>query len=384
MAVDFDVAIIGAGPSGSTCALALQGKGLRVALINKEVFPRDKICGDAIPGSAFKAISSLRTAWGDQMKAFTHSVNITSIAIFFSKRNVIRYTWKLFSYNSKRIDFDHFLFQLVKQETDTHILEHKQLQQVTATPDYCQCLFSDGSSINASVVVGCDGAHSVVKRHLIKSEQPDALAVTAIRAYYKGIKGIQSGCNEAHVIKEVEGYFWIFPLSDGWANVGFGVFKNKNKKQKGRAPLNMRALLEEITQSPAFADRFKDATVEGKVNGFSLPIWTRQRSVSGHRFLLCGDAASLIDPLQGHGIDLGMWSGVMAAEQIGQCFKENNFSADRIKAYDRAVHHKFGSELSRNYLLMRLFLGFPIMLRAFSLLYFPKGIIHWLFVKLKL
>jgi geranylgeranyl reductase family protein len=382
MAVDFDVAIIGAGPAGSACALALQGKGFKVALIDKEAFPRDKICGDAIPGSAFKAINSLRTTWGDQMKAFAHSMDITSIAIFFSKRNVIRYTWKLFSYNSKRMDFDHFLFQLVKQETDTHVLQQKQLQQVTVIKDGCHCLFADGSSIHAAVVVGCDGAHSVVKRQLVKMEEPDTLAVTAIRAYYKGIKGLQPGCNEAHVIKEVEGYFWIFPLRDGWANVGFGLFKNKNRKD--RAPLNLRGLLEEITHSPAFADRFKDATVEGKVNGFSLPIWTRQRSVSGDRFLLCGDAASLIDPLQGHGIDLGMWSGVMAAEQIGRCFKTNEFSANKMKEYDRALHQKFGPELSRNYFLMRLFLRFPFLLRALSLFNFPKGIIHWLFVKLKL
>ncbi len=382
MAVDFDVAIIGAGPSGCACALALQGKGLKVALIDKEEFPRDKICGDAIPGSAFKAVNSLRKEWGDQMKSFADRMDITSISIFLSERNVIHYTWKLFSYNSKRIDFDHFLFQLVKTETDTRILQHKQLQHVTTQPDYCQCLFSDGSSIQASVVVGCDGAHSVVKRHLIKSEQEDKLAVTAIRAYYKGIKGIQPGYNEAHVIKHVEGYFWIFPLKDGWANVGFGLFKNRNRKNQ--TPINIRTILDEITQSPAFADRFKHATLEGKVNGFSLPIWTQQRSVSGDRFLLCGDAASLIDPLQGHGIDLGMWSGVMASEQIVRCFKANNFKADFIKDYDRALHQKFGQELARNYFWMRLLLRFPILLRVISLFYLPKGIINWLFVKLKI
>lgn len=381
MAIDYDVAIIGAGPSGSACALALQGKGLKVALVDKETFPRDKICGDAIPGPAFKAINSLRTTWGDQMKAFADGTYINSIAIFFSKRNVIRYTWKLFSYNSKRVDFDHFLFQLVKQDTDTHIFQHQQLQNVAVTPDGCHCLFADGSSIHAAVVVGCDGAHSVVKRQLVKMEEADTLAITAIRAYYKGIKGLQPGCNEAHLIKEVEGYFWIFPLKDGWANVGFGLFKNKNRKD--RTPLNLRGLLEEITHSPAFADRFKEATLEGKVNGFSLPIWTRQRSVSGDRFLLCGDAASLIDPMQGHGIDLGMWSGVMAAEQISRCFKENDFRAERMKEYDQALHQKFGPELSRNYFLMRLFLRFPLLLRVLALFYFPKGVINWLFAKLK-
>ncbi len=71
-------------------------------------------------------------------------------------------------------------------------------------------------------------------------------------------------------------------------------------------------------------------------------------------------------------IDLGMWSGVMAAEQIGRCFKTNEFSANKMKEYDRALHQKFGPELSRNYFLMRLFLRFPFLLRALSLFNFPS------------
>jgi len=50
---------VGAGPSGCACVLALQGSGLRVIVLDKDTFPRYKICGDAIPGPAFKALDSI-------------------------------------------------------------------------------------------------------------------------------------------------------------------------------------------------------------------------------------------------------------------------------------------------------------------------------------
>jgi flavin-dependent dehydrogenase len=55
----YDVALVGAGPAGTACALALRGRGLRVLLLDKAAFPRDKICGDAVPGHALKALRQL-------------------------------------------------------------------------------------------------------------------------------------------------------------------------------------------------------------------------------------------------------------------------------------------------------------------------------------
>lgn len=381
MDVNFDVAIIGAGPAGCACALSLHGKGLKVALFDKEVFPRDKICGDAIPGSAFKAMYSINKDWGNQMKVYKEKTDIASFSIFLSKTKVIKFNWKLYSYNCRRMDFDNFNFQLVKNETDTVIFENKELQKIKIEPTNCQCIFQDGSSINASVVVGCDGANSVVKRQLIKSDKEDRYSIAAIRAYYKGIEGIQTGYNEAHLIKGMDGYFWIFPVKDGGANVGFGVIKNS--KNKNNSPTNIRKILENVTQSAAFADRFKNATLEGKVNGFGLPIWTKKRKICGDRFVLCGDAASLIDPLQGHGIDTGMWSGIIAAEQIINCFKTDNFNGDFIKEYEKKLYDKLGRELSKNYFFMRIFLRFPVLIRVVSRL-IPRGVLNWLIHKMKL
>ena len=381
MTIDYDIAIIGAGPSGCACALALHGKGLKVALIDKTVYPRDKICGDTIPGSSFKAIDSINRNWGNQMKEFTDKMDITTSSVYLSKNKAISYKWLSYSYNSKRIDFDNFLFQLVRKETDTIIFENKRLQKITTELNYSHCKFQDGFSIKAAMVVGCDGANSVVKRQVINCDIKESNSFAAIRAYYKGIEGIKMGENEFHLIKEVDGYFWIFPLKDEWANVGFGVFKKGKKKKK--SPNDIRKTLQEITNSPAFVNRFKNATLMGNVNGFGLPIWTKKRPICGDRFVLCGDAASLIDPLQGHGIDKAIWSGVIAAKQIVNCFKEDNFSADFMKQYETMLYNKFGRELSRNYFVMRILLRFPFLNNIIFKLCSHQWVTNWIIHKMK-
>jgi len=381
MTIDYDLAIMGAGPSGCACALALQGKGLKVALIDKDVFPRYKTCGDAIPGASFKAMDSINRNWGNQMKAFTDKMDIASSAVYIYNSKPIRYRWKSYAYNSKRIDFDNFIFQLVRKETDTIIFENKQLQKITPGLNYSHCKFQDGSSINVAMVVGCDGANSVVKRQLINDDLKERNSVIAIRAYYKGIEGITMGENEFHLIKEVDGYFWIFPLKDGWANVGLGVFKKGKKKKSADSILK---ILEETTHAPAFINRFKNATMEGRVNGFTVPIWTKKRQICGERFILCGDAASLIDPIQGHGIDKAMWSGIIAAGQIVNCFKEDNFSAVFMKQYETMLHNKFGRELSRNYYMMRILKRFPFLYDVIFILCSNQRVTNWIVKKLKI
>lgn len=352
----FDVAIIGAGPSGCACALALEGKGLKVAIFEKAAFPRDKVCGDAIPGPSFKAIESINKNWGNQLKTFIDKMEVEKSTAFFSKKQ-ISHEWVSYAYNSKRIDFDHFLFQLVKKETQTKILENKPLINVRKGLKFSHCEFQDGSSINARIIVGCDGANSIVKKYLLNKVSSSPKPFVAIRAYYKGIDGIESGNNEFHFIKELDGYFWIFPLKNGWANVGFGI--KTNEKKRGTPPTNSRKILEKIISSPTLENRFKNAILMGNVNGFGLPIWSVKEPISGDGFVLCGDAASLIDPLQGHGIDKAIWSGIFASKQIISCFETKNFSNDFIKGYDKLVYNKFGSSLSRNYFIMKFILRFP-------------------------
>ena len=378
----FDIAIIGGGPAGCACALALQGSGLRVAILEKEAFPRDKICGDAIPSPAFRVMDRLSPAWGQAMRQWSADAEIKSARMFVPGRRSLGVWWVNYSYNAARLDFDQCLMELVKKETDTIILENKQLQTVIRVEDGLQCRFKDGTTISAAMVVGCDGAYSTVSRQLGGVNLDERNNCVAIRAYYRGVSGMTPGENELHFLpKLLPGYLWIFPLADGMANVGFGMLKKAALQKK----IKLRTILDQLPEyAPELAARLQGAERLGSVQGFALPLHTGRATMSGPRYLLCGDAAALVDPLQGHGIDHAMTSGVLAAQHARQCFLDNDFSAAKLQAYDLAIRRGIGVELSRNALVLRIVTQFPFLMRTVGWLgYFEKPV-NWLIHTLKL
>lgn len=362
MNTHFDIAIIGAGPAGCAAALTLRNSGLKVALIDKDIFPRDKICGDAIPGPAFKAMDKINPIWAEDMKKLGASYLIKTGQVTAPNGKTMKLDWVTFSYNSKRIDFDNYLLELVKKETNTTILENKHMQDVLLDNEKGTCFFTDNTKIDASLIIACDGANSVVRRKLAKEITNNEHACSAVRAYYKDVTGIQAGVNEFHFFNELlPGYFWIFPLDNGWVNIGFGILQKKIAGTK--RPVNLRhALNKIITEMPSIAPRFENATMMHDIKSFGLPLGMQQFNISGKRFMLCGDAASLIDPLQGHGIDHAMNSGHIAGLQAIKCFASKQFDAEFMQEYDRDVYKKIGGELSRNTFLLRLLSRAPWLL----------------------
>jgi geranylgeranyl reductase family protein len=377
----FDVIIAGGGPAGCSCALALHNKGYKVALIDKASFPRDKICGDAIPGQSFRAFHSINPNWEFLIKQFAEQTEIKSSKVFLSNK-IFSYKWKLYASNSKRIDFDNFLIGLVGSETKTTIFQSQQVTAVSTNKHNVTCTLKDGSKINASIVIGCDGSNSIVKRCLVKKENKNEDVYAALRIYYTGIAGCKTGENEFHYLKEVNGYFWIFPLPNNAYNVGFGVLKRK--KQKQVAPTDSRKILEKVLSSEPFKTRFENAVNTSKLVGHGLPVWKGKQALSGERFMLAGDAACLVDPLQGHGIDKAIWSGIIAASHVVKCFAANRFDAAFNKNYDKEINKSIGKELNRNYHLMHVFVKFPFLIKLFVKLNPSQNLINWLLNKIKL
>ncbi len=379
----FDVVIIGAGPAGSTCALALHNSGLKVALVEKENYPRDKICGDAIPGNAFRAIDTINPEWGRKLREFPDKMDIHSFKAVAPNGKAFTIPWVLFSYNCRRYNFDNFLFGLVSAETKTAIFEHQRLQQATVTEDGVECQFQEGLHLKAKIVIGCDGAYSVVKRQLLPDAPESRFKTIAVRAYFKNVTGLEKNTNEAYFINGVNGYFWIFPLENGLANVGFGMLEKQNLKTK--RPANIRKTYLEMIQSyPGIASRFKNAEMAGDLKGYLLPFAMEKNVISGERFMLCGDAASLINPLTGHGIDKAMWSGMFAASQAAECIKTSDFTRDSLASYDARVYKKFGPEFRKNRIILRICMQFPWMINLITHLGRNQKLNIWLLRKLKI
>ena len=157
---------------------------------------------------------------------------------------------------------------------------------------------------------------------------------------------------ELHFLKDLlPGYFWIFPLPNGYANVGLGMLSHDVSRYK----VNLKKRLMELVENhPQIAPRFANASLEGKIHGFGLPLGSKKRAISGERFMLTGDAASLIDPFTGEGIGNAMMSGRIAAHQAKACFEKGDFSAAFLKAYDEAVYRKVWAELNLSHKMQKL------------------------------
>lgn len=355
----FDIIIVGAGPSGCACALSLQNSGLKIALIDKDNFPRRKTCGDVIPGGAFKAINYINPKLGDEMRGFSKCTRIRKTAIHGIVRQKIVKKWKLFSYNCKRYDFDNQLLDLVRNHTSVAIIEKERVKKISPYEDVIHCFIGDMRNISAKLIIGCDGSNSIVKRELLPLSENSGKnnTVFSVTSYFKGVQGLESDQNEMFYIKKYpSGYFWIFPLENGLANVGLGMLL-KNKSQRN---LNIKAAFEDIIENdPIISNRFKSALMLNQVKGAFLPLGGKRKRISGNSFMLCGDAASLINPLTGSGIDNAIWSGIYAAEKAVRCFNDFNFSANSMLEYDKTVNHYMGNKLRRNFKIMRLLIRFP-------------------------
>ncbi len=347
----FDVIILGAGPAGSTAALALQKSNLRVAMLEKETFPRDKICGDALACVVERVLRQIDPALEQELlqyaektvvdKARIYSPEFRSVVLNFSKRG----------HCVKRLDFDNWLFEKADAK-NIQVFQQTKVTDIHISDAGAEVVLLDGTTLHAALVIGCDGAHSVAAKQLTNFKMNRKHYVGAVRQYYRNIGGCTGNELEIFFLKDfLPGYFWIFPLKNGEANVGFGALSDTVSKNK----IDLKKSLQDIVQSvPELNERFKNAEPMETVKGFGLPLGSRKLPISGAHFMLCGDAASLIDPVTGEGIETAMESGKYAAEHAIACFESQNFSAEYMKAYDIRIHEKMFKRFRRHYILQRM------------------------------
>jgi len=348
----YDIAIIGAGPAGATAALALKDSRLSVVVIDKSTFPRDKICGDAIGGRVKKVLKEFPNGLYNGFENFQPKNLSRGWKLFSPNGKTIEVNFVNSGYISKRLDFDDWLYSNLKNQKHIKLIEGADVTDIIKSGD-CFTIVRNDSPINASLIIGCDGAQSIVAKRLANFKVDHRHYSGAVRAYYSNVEGTaNSEMLEIHLIKNyLPGYFWIFPLKNNLSNVGFGMLSKDIKERR----IDLKAALKEIIRTtPHLQQRFANAELIDDVKGFGLPLGGKRRPLSGHRFMLCGDAASLIDPLTGEGIGNAMLSGLMAAKQAIRCFEKNDFSAAAMADYDKRVYRKLMPELRKNLILQQL------------------------------
>jgi len=375
----YDVVVVGAGPGGATTASYLSRHGRSTLLLDKAKFPRDKTCGDAISGKSISVLSELglhdwvkREPHGAANGVVFSSPQGHVVQIPFPKKvdpasmkDQREHRYIDPGYVVRREVYDNILFQFAKKQEHVTTLEEFQVTD----------LLWDGAKVagvkgkdksgeerefRAKVVVGADGALSKVAE---KAKAYDFLNkhhdhwIGAFRVYFTGITGMTDNI-EIHFIPDlIPGYFWIFPLENGWANVGAGMVETDLQKpgKNGKKP-NMKAIsYDAIANHPMFKERFANAKeVEGTFRGWQLPCGSERRQLSGNGFVLVGDAGGLIDPFSGEGIGNAMVSGKYAAQRIHEALQANDTSAAFFQPYDAKVWETLGPELDTSYKLQQM------------------------------
>jgi geranylgeranyl reductase family protein len=286
----WDLAIVGAGPAGSAAALGAlaASPGLRVALLDRASFPRDKSCGDGIAPHVLDVLGEVGVHGLLDDRRPVHALQLQR-ADQTTRREMTRPAWVV-----PRAIFDaRLVAAAVRAGAD---LRQLRVRTVDRTADRVSL---DGV-VEAAVVVGADGAHSVVRSAL--GAAPVRRHALALRGYAP-TPGDRAG---SQVIvfnqRRQPSYAWSFDRGDGLANVGYGEIL-----RAGRPPLT-RALL--LSQLEALLPGATDGA--DRWLGHHLPLSSWRWHQPDGRVLFAGDAAGLVNPLTGEGIYYAVATGVLA------------------------------------------------------------------------
>jgi geranylgeranyl reductase family protein len=360
-----DILILGAGPGGATTALFLAKMGIRSVIVDKATFPRDKICGDALSGKVVEVLKKLDPALIPDIAGrneFLGSYGVTFVApngkelrVPFKKE--IKADTAAPGFIAKRIDFDNRLIQEVRKHPEITLHENIEIRKFEKTSAGYTAAARSGELYQAKLIIAADGASSTFAKEIAGLKTEPAHNCFGLRAYYKNVSGLDhQNFIELHFLKEfLPGYFWIFPLPNGEANIGAGIRADVIHGKK----INLKKEFEKlITTHPAIKGRFANAEQIGEVKLHGLPLGSKKRKLSGDHYMLIGDAAMLIDPFTGEGIGNAMMSGMLAARQAQSCIESKNFTAQAMIRYDKAVYDRLWSELLLSYRMQQL-VNFP-------------------------
>jgi menaquinone-9 beta-reductase len=324
----YDAIIVGAGPAGSSTACSMAERGYHVLLLDKEVFPRDKICGDGIAPRAVHAL--YRLGLREQLQGrFKRTRGIR----FYATRGGL--TEVRYPMGSRYPDHG---YVIPRRELDAILLDKAQAlgAEVMQGCKVTGVLPGEGGSFSGVVaerggerrellarfIVGADGPFSCVGRELgLLRDDPLYLGVS-VRCYMTGVHGISDYLEIYPEDAISPSCGWIFPVDEEMANVGVGFMLYARRKRR----INLNRVFDDfITHTRHAAAKLREAEPLGKLRGATLRVGMGGSVPRRANVLLVGDAASLTNPISGEGITYALESGRWAGETLAAAMQ----SADR-------------------------------------------------------
>lgn len=324
----WDVVVIGAGPAGAAAALAARRAhpGADVLMLDRARFPRDKVCGDGIAPQTFDLLAEMGAFGVHAGHDPVPSLRVAGPRGAEAVRAMAR--------PARVIPREVFDARLVEAALDAGVVTRRRT--VRLVRDRGDAVIVD-DDIEAAVVVGADGASSVVRRSADRSRTPPGHTAIAVRGYATESPTDHEQSIVMDAADRWPAYAWSFPLADGSgrANVGYGVLVDPARAATRR---ELVARLHHLLPWSRTAGRF---------SGHLLPLSSWAPHHGDGRVLLTGDAAHLVNPLTGEGIWYAVLSGMLAGRAAVT-------GPDPAGRYRRALRRRLGGHTRDVRLLSRV------------------------------
>jgi len=279
---------------------------------------------------------------------------LSSSAVYAKGRKVLTKSWVLPAVNSPRVHFDNYLFESVITHTNTRVYRGIRITDIERFNGHFVLNDQSGKEvIQAESVIIAVGANANLREQVLGRRVVTGNYGVAVSQYFEGVD-ISEDQNHLFVPyrQKIPGYFWIFPLGQNQFNVGYGLLSKKK--------VSVSKMFEDILHvDPHIAKHFNEAKALGKIRGHKLPFPSFSWPLTSDGALIIGDAAELMDPLLGHGIDKAMLSGIIAVETLIDAFAQGDLSKESLGVYEERIEKEVYPEIKSNARLLRIL--YPIM-----------------------